>query len=241
MTTSALKPSSPQAPRESAESALLSLATPVLQIALQLKANECQPDGPTRLKIKDHLGRLEAEGAQKSYREQQVRDAKFALAALVDQTVLTGSSPLRNDWRRNLLVVEYFGDVNAGELFFNRLDTMLGAGNGELDVVELYYHCLLLGYRGRYLVFKQEELPTLVAKVANHLHQAGRLVPVPLASRWQPPDRPGPRVDPGWPRWAKMGFGAWLWAVTLLFIVLYFRLESGLIEMINSLALANVK
>jgi len=181
MTTSALNQSSSQPSRESAESALLNLATPVLQIALQLKANECHPDGSTRQKIKDHLTRLEMDGAGKNYREQQVRDAKFALAALIDQTVLTGSSPLRNEWRRNLLVVDYFGDVNAGEVFFSRLDALLGAGNAEMDVIELYYHCLLLGYRGRYLVFKPEELPALVAKVANILYQAGRLRPLPLS------------------------------------------------------------
>lgn len=233
MTTSALNPSSSQPLRESAESALLRLATPVLQIALQLKANECQPDGATRQKIREHLLRLETEGAQKSYREQQLRDTKFALAALIDQTVLTGSSPLQNKWRGDLLVVEYFGDVNAGNIFFDRLDEMLRASKDETDVLEIYYHCLLLGYRGRYLVSREQELPTLVAKVANHLYQAGRLRPLPLASRWQPPDRPGPPVRPGWPRWAQIGYGAWLWAVILLFIVLSFWLKKDLIEMVK--------
>ena len=46
-----------------------------------------------------------------------VQVSKFGLSAFVDETVLTNNFPLRNEWEKNPLQLEYFGEQLDGFLF----------------------------------------------------------------------------------------------------------------------------
>ena len=48
-------------------------------------------------------------------------DARFAVCAWVDETLMGSPWSAREEWRRNLLQSELYGVTNAGEEFFERL------------------------------------------------------------------------------------------------------------------------
>lgn len=74
-------------------------------------------------------------------------DARFAVLAWVDETILNMPWGQREQWTRSLLQVRYYNTTNAGEEFFERLNRLR---SDEKSVREVYYLCLSLGFRGRY-------------------------------------------------------------------------------------------
>lgn len=73
--------------------------------------------------------------------------ARFAVFAWVDETILSSSWEGRKQWQREQLQRLYFQTADAGELFFERLNTI---GPHQRDVREVYYLCLALGFSGQY-------------------------------------------------------------------------------------------
>src|SRR5262245_26077062 len=148
---------------------LINLGTPLFQLMMKIKARAITPSNEMRRAIGELVKTLEEKGAQRGYRERQLQDAKFALTAFVDETVLAGGFPLREEWERYPMQLEYFKEALAGNKFFERLDWLLKQGESEADVVEVYYLCLLFGFKGKYDVFLEDQLPAVVSNVAEHL------------------------------------------------------------------------
>src|SRR5690242_10830543 len=109
-------------PRGQSEGGLVHLATPVLELILQLKAGQIAASQNLRGQLDAMLKEFERQSDQAGYREAAVQEVKFALAAFADETVLTNDFPLRDQWEKNPLQLEYFGEHLAGVKFFERLD-----------------------------------------------------------------------------------------------------------------------
>ncbi len=92
--------------------------------------------------------------------------ARFAVFAWVDEIILNSSWDHKNQWMKNQLQRLHFQTTGAGELFFDRLNS-LGPHQGH--VREVYYLCLALGFTGRYIQegddFLLEQLKTSNLKI----------------------------------------------------------------------------
>jgi type VI secretion system protein ImpK len=75
-------------------------------------------------------------------------DARYALVALVDETVLASNWEDADEWRDKPLAIKEFQDANAGEVFFDKLERLQRGEDQE--VLEIYYTCLCAGFRGKY-------------------------------------------------------------------------------------------
>lgn len=207
---------------------LVSLAAPVLEAVLRVRARLDAPSsGDWRDRIDGMLKELERQGATLRYSPEQVQAVKFALVAFVDETVLDPASPIRDEWEKLALQLKYFGDQVAGIRFFERLEELLRRPAENAEAVEVYYLCMLFGYKGRYKIFYEDELRGLIADTARRLREVGRLQADELSPHWRRDDQPEPPRDPGLPRWAKLGGAALLCATLLLFFVLKWVLESA--------------
>lgn len=74
--------------------------------------------------------------------------ASFAVIAWVDETILNSSWNEKDKWQREQLQRVYYQTTDAGEIFFDRLNSI---GPHQRDVREVYYLCLALGFKGRYI------------------------------------------------------------------------------------------
>jgi type VI secretion system protein ImpK len=79
--------------------------------------------------------------------EDALRNALFAVAAWVDETLSTCAWPQAAGWQRHLLQRQHFDVSNAGVAFFERL---AGLGDAQPDVQEVYVLCLSMGFKGRF-------------------------------------------------------------------------------------------
>ena len=206
---------------------LVSLAAPVLEVVLRVRAVLDTPSIDLRDKIDGLLKEMEKRGETLRYRPEQVQAVKFALSAFVDETALAATFPLRDDWEKNPLQLEYFGEHLAGNKFFERLDELLRQPEQNAEAVEVYYLCLLLGFKGRYNIFYEEQRREVIADTARRLREIGRLEVGGLSPHWRQDDQPPLQRAPGLPRWAKLGGAALLAATVLLFLVLRFMLEGS--------------
>lgn len=73
--------------------------------------------------------------------------ARFAICAWVDEALVNSTWSDKNAWMSRQLQQTYYNTTDAGEKFFERLQTL---GPHQLEVREVYYLCLALGFTGRY-------------------------------------------------------------------------------------------
>jgi type VI secretion system protein ImpK len=105
-----------------------------------------------RRRIKGALQDAHKEARAAGYSAREVRDAESAVVAFLDEVVLSLQHSARDEWVNKPLSVELYGDANAGEVFFDRLDEVRGQTDSQhvADMLEVYLLCLLLGFEGRY-------------------------------------------------------------------------------------------
>ena len=72
------------------------------------------------------------------------------------------------------------------------------------DAVEVYYVCMLLGFKGRYAVYEKEKLLATMQQTANALVKVGKIRPVELSPNWFADDQPKPPEERRMPTWAKV-------------------------------------
>ncbi len=117
--------------------------------------------GNYRERILAGFDEMERMAFERKITMQVVKDARYAMAAYVDEVVLTSQWPGRMDWMAKPLQLEFFGDHSAGEGFFTRLAELRQGGERNLDLLELYFVCLQLGFEGAYRFKGLEQLMAL--------------------------------------------------------------------------------
>jgi type VI secretion system protein ImpK len=72
-------------------------------------------------------------------------EARFAVLSWVDEMILNSRWPHRTQWQH--LMLSYYGTLNAGEEFFQKLEML---SPSSTDVREIYYTCISLGFEGKH-------------------------------------------------------------------------------------------
>jgi type VI secretion system protein ImpK len=161
--------------------------------------------------------------------------AKYALAALVDETILLSDLPVKDEWLGKPLQMLYFDDFSAGEEFYNRLEQLrLHPTPETAEVLEVYHLCLAFGFKGKYGNAKGEErLKVIISGLVNDISQArGMKANAPLSPQAEAAD-----VLPTAPALSFLGRGP-LWSVPLGVLVLVVALYLVL-DMVSSESLAS--
>jgi type VI secretion system protein ImpK len=214
---------------------LITFAGPVLDLILRLKAGIVAPSNELRPKVAGMLDDFEKRAERYRINHKIVSVAKFALASFVDETVLTADFPLRHEWEKNPLQLQYFGEQLAGNKFFEKLESMLSQIEITQDAVEVYYYCMLLGFKGRYAIYEQEKLLAIMQKTANALVKVGKIKPVELSPNWIANDQPKPPEKKGMPVWAKIGALACLGFAFIVYLVMFLMSSQFLQQTVEKL------
>jgi type VI secretion system protein ImpK len=218
-----------------AKNDLVTFAGPLFDLILRLKAGIVAPSNDLRPQVAGMLNDFEKRAERYRFSSKIVQVSKFALASFVDETVLINNFPMRNEWERNPLQLEYFGEQLAGNKFFEKLDSMLKQIEVTQDAVEIYYVCMLLGFKGRYAVYEQEKLLAIMQETANALVKVGKIKPVELSPNWLANDQPTPPKKRGMPVWAKIGAMAGLGLAVVVYLVMFLMSSSFLQDAVGGL------
>lgn len=223
--------------RKQGSTDLVAFAGPTFDLILRLKAGIVQPSNTLRPQIAALLKEFEERAIRYRHRESVIQVAKFGLASFVDETVLTQDFNLKEEWEKYPIQLEYFGEQLAGNKFYDKLDAMLRQIDVTADAVEVYYVCMLLGFRGRYAVYEQDKFLKIMQKTADALVKAGKITKVELSPHWLVNDQPEPPKKRGMPTWAKMMAFSGLGIAILLYLIMFIWSSSILSEAMKILNL----
>ena len=216
---------------------LIAFAGPVFDLILRLKAGIVAPSNDLRPKIAAMLTDFENRAERYRYSSKIIQVSKFALASFVDETVLSNNFNLKEEWEKNPLQLEYFGEHLAGNKFFEKLAAMIKQVDVTADAVEIYYVCMLLGFKGRYAVYEKERLLQIMQETANALVKAGKIRPVELSPHWLANDQPEPPKPRKMPTWAKIGALGGLGFAFIVYLVMWLVVTKFLQDALNKLQL----
>lgn len=132
---------------------LVNAFAPLLEFAPELES-ALPPDNPETLRTRllDELVRARDSAVASGSPLARADQAAWLVAALLDDLALNTPWGGASAWPRQPLVVMLRGDVDAGTQFFARLEEMERHPNRDRELLELQYHCLALGFRGKYRV-----------------------------------------------------------------------------------------
>jgi type VI secretion system protein ImpK len=138
--------------------------------------------------IQKFLDKFEQSAKKRRFNADDIFDAKYAFCAAVDEAVLNTQSGISDLWERRPLQLTLFGDQLAGEHFFDKLETARNGGASRIHALDVFYMCLLTGFKGRYLLEGPEKLKYLTAQLGEQIaHIKGK--PPAFAPHWFAPDR----------------------------------------------------
>jgi type VI secretion system protein ImpK len=103
--------------------------------------------------------------------DDSIAEAKYAIVALMDETVLSVPGVCRDFWISRPMQLDYFGDNIAGQEFYNKLAKLLLQPENKKDVLEVYYLCLSLGFEGKYKISSPDERLAIMDDLGRKLRR----------------------------------------------------------------------
>ncbi|WP_293371299.1 type IVB secretion system protein IcmH/DotU [Nevskia sp.] len=132
---------------------LVLAASPLLLLAAQLRNTASQPDVPHLYQqVVQQVRQFESRAQAAGLTPQMITAARYALCAMLDESVLNTPWGEHGGWAAKTLLTTFHGETYGGEKFFLILDRLGQDFAKHLDLIELMYLCLALGFGGRYAI-----------------------------------------------------------------------------------------
>ncbi len=133
------------------ENSILSEANGLLSIIGQIRTTPSHSD-PRVLKeaLTTRLRDYEMRLRQHNVDLEAIDISRYSLCCALDEAVLNTRWGSQSFWANDSLLNSFYASSQGGETFFKRLDDCLAHPNDNLDLLELMYVCLSLGFLGRY-------------------------------------------------------------------------------------------
>lgn len=206
---------------------LVQAASPLLLLAVQLRHSVTQPDAVhLRDQAVAQIRRFENIAQTANVAQQTTLAARYVLCTMLDEAVLNSLWGEHSGWAQKTLLVTFHSESYGGAKFFQILERLCADFSKHIDLIELMYICLALGFAGRYQI--ESGGRAKLADIQEDLYrriQAQRAKPADeLAPHWRGiEDRRNPLIRYV-PLWVVAAFAA----VVLLGVFLFFytRLNS---------------
>lgn len=200
---------------------LLAAANPLLNLVFQIRTlvHNAEPDR-LRAHLVDEVRRFEATAKGLGVSNEHVVAARYCLCTVLDETAAQTPWGGNGAWSRNSLLVTFHNETWGGEKFFQLLAKLAQAPAQHVDLLELMYYCICLGFEGRYRIISngQVQLETLRRRLLEILASQRGQAPAALSPRWEGVPAERPRAWRMIPVWASATLA--LAALVALFIAL---------------------
>jgi type VI secretion system protein ImpK len=135
---------------------LVQAASALLMLAGHLRGTLAAPDvAGVKRQIVDEIRRFEDRARAAGISREVVTSARYVLCACLDEAVLSTPWGAQSEWAQQTLLVAMHRETWGGEKFFDMLDGISQDPERHIDLMELQYMCLALGFSGKYQVSSQ--------------------------------------------------------------------------------------
>ncbi len=187
---------------ESADRRLSEIYATCFTLILQLRATDDFGDSEVlRHRVKDLLDDAEREALRTGVSPDNIQQAKFALVAFIDETIISSHWPQKDRWVSKPLQLELYDQYDAGEAFFTRLNELRQQPQANAEALEVYYLCMTLGFKGKYQLHEQERLRELIESTYEELKRLPGMNPQALSPHGKPRGQVAQEVKSKLPVW----------------------------------------
>lgn len=204
---------------------LTQAATPLLLLAEQLRRSTYAPDVMRlREQAEAQIRKFEARVREARCSPESVMTARYVLCAALDEAVLNAPWGERSGWAQRTLLVTFHGESYGGSKFFAILDHLREDVPRHIELLELLYLCLAMGFAGRYQI--EPDGAMRLSSIQDDLYRSIRsqrgTAPEGLSPQWQGIEDRRSRLWRWLPLWvvsiaaACLVLGVFLWLHTRL-------------------------
>jgi type VI secretion system protein ImpK len=206
---------------------ILQAATPLIVIASRMQTTVAQADvSALRNQATQEVRAFDDRLRTANVVPEDALVARYLLCTFFDSAVLNTPWGAQSDWSGQSLLVMFHREKSGGEKFFQILERISAQPSRYIDLIELQYVCLALGYEGMYRIDDRGQM-----RLAEILHNLQRIIrdqrqlkEEDLSYRWKGvQDRRNPifRYVPWW-----IIAAAGLAILTIAFVIYNIRLNS---------------
>jgi type VI secretion system protein ImpK len=167
---------------------LVAAANPLLDLIPQIRATATHPS-PAMLRehLLDEVRQFELRAQQAGIPNETILGARYCLCTALDEAAALTPWGGGGVWSAHSLLVTFHNETWGGEKFFQLLAKLSQNPGQHLDLLELLYYCLLLGFEGRYRVIDngRSQLETLRQRLLRILRGARGDYPLALSPHWR--------------------------------------------------------
>ncbi|GAP34875.1 type IVB secretion system protein IcmH/DotU [Piscinibacter sakaiensis] len=133
------------------------------------------------------IGDFEANARRANVSPEHILIARYSLCTMIDETVMVMPWGASSSWSRESLLVTLHKEGFGGEKFFLLLEKALEDPRRNIDLIELMYTCLALGFEGRYRVLDggRNQLDALRDRVYNVIRRERGEFDRDLSPHWR--------------------------------------------------------
>jgi len=165
---------------------------------------------------------------------------RYVLCSFIDEAVLNTIWGSSSSWGSQSLLSTLHAETSGGETFFVILDRLLKDPNANIDLLELMFICLSLGFKGRYAVMNQgqEKLEELRNIVFEQIRRRRGDFPQELSPHWQSQSNQRTSLRNYVPLWVVVAVaGALLLAIFIGFTMVMDETSDPVIQALESIGL----
>ena len=207
---------------------LVQAAIPLLLLAGQLRSASSSPMdvGGLRRHVLEEIRRFEDQARAAGERNEIVLAARYALCAALDEAVLSTPWGAQSEGAQPPVLVALHREAWGGEKFFEMLNRIMGDPARHLDLLELQYLILSLGFTGKYQMLERghEQLADLQRDISRTIHKLRGSAPAELSLKWRGLEDQRNRLIRYVPWWVVVAAAVAVLAVT--FVIYQSRLAT---------------
>ena len=130
---------------------LVTASMPIIAILIELKRkHEVCDILKLRERLLDELRTFNQRGSRIDISPTILILSRYILATVVDEFVLNAAWSKQSNWDEDPITSILFEDAAGGEKFFSILEKIIQDPLTNIDLIELMYICLSLGFEGKY-------------------------------------------------------------------------------------------
>jgi type VI secretion system protein ImpK len=218
-------------------SPLVAAALPLLDLCVRFKTSTSHADVEgLRLRVLHEIDAFERRVTPLGLAPRSIRASKYALCATIDDLVLNTPWGSRSIWTTRSIVGSLFSDTWGGDRFFDLLTQLKKDPGINVDLLELLYYCISLGFEGKYRIAPRgaSELTVLREDLYRLIRAARGEFERDISPRWRGVTNDRRGMGDIVPNWVIASIA--VLALVCLYAVLAYLLNGRSDRLLNQLA-----
>ncbi len=167
---------------------LVNASSSLIAVFEKTRGSMSHPDiGGLHQRLTSEIREFESRLRDQGIAPEIVLSARYVMCSVLDETVLNTPWGSESAWAQRTLLSVFHNETSGGEKFFLILDRMRQSPSANINMIELMYICLSLGFEGKYRLMErgrdaiEQVRDELFSIIRSHRGDYERS----LANKWQ--------------------------------------------------------